>query len=199
MSTTNKRDRRSWRKRVKVTNQLPLLVALVLLWVLLWEDLSVGNLLSGTLVAVAVTRLFYLPPVELSGRFNLYWALVFAGHFAVDLVKSSWQVARNAFTPQYVPSNAVIGVSLHTSSDLLMTVTAQALTLIPGSLIIEADRKNTTLYIHVLDVADDEEVEEARRNVWKVEERLIRAIGSSEECALLNRERRSSGRRPVGR
>lgn len=168
--------------------QLPLLVALVALWMLLWDDLSWANLLSGIVLAVLVTRLLYLPPVELSGRFNLYWAAVFGAHFMLDLIRSSWQVARLAFRFGYVPRNAVMAVNLRTSSDLLMTITGHALTLIPGSLIIEVDRQNTTLYVHVLDVGDDAGLEAARRDVLRVEERLIRTMGTRAELAALDAE-----------
>jgi multicomponent Na+:H+ antiporter subunit E len=175
-----------------VRRQLPLLVWLVVVWVFLWETVSWGSILTGIALALMVTRLFHLPPVELSGRFNVYWAGVFLAHFVIDLFRSSWQVARQAFTPG-VPRNAVIALDLATSSDLLMTMTGHALTLIPGSLIVEVDRANTTLYVHVLDVDSDEDLESARRSIHRIEERLIRAMGTREECHRLD-ARRDAGR-----
>jgi multicomponent Na+:H+ antiporter subunit E len=53
--------------------QLPLLVGLVVLWMFLWNQLTVLSFVTGVLVALLVTRVFFLPPVELSGRFNLGW------------------------------------------------------------------------------------------------------------------------------
>lgn len=194
-----RRRRRRWREPVAWRRQLPLLVALMALWVLLWDDVSWGNVVNGAVVAVVVTRVFYLPPAELSGRFNPYWALVFLLHFMADLVRGSLQVAGLALRFGYVPRNAVIAVSLRTSSDLLMTVTGHALTLVPGSLIVDVDRLNTTLYVHVLDVPDDHAIERNRRAILRIEERLIRAMGSRAECAALDAERRASGRPVPGR
>lgn len=199
---TGAQARRSRRRRERVgwRRQLPLLVGLMLLWMLLWDDVSWGNAVNGAVLALVVTRVFYLPPAELSGRFNVYWALAFVVHFAADLVRSSIHVARIALRPGFVPRNAVIAINLHTSSDLLLTVTGHALTLIPGSLIIDVDRLNTTLYVHVLDAPDDEAIERNRRAILRTEERLIRAMGSREECASLDDERRAAGRRiPGGR
>lgn len=164
----------------------------MVLWCLLWDDLSWGNVVAGAVLALLVTRVLHLPAVELSGRFNVFWALSFLGHFVVDIVRSSLQVVAIAVRPRCQPQNAVIAVNLHTSSDLLMTVTGQALSLLPGSLIIEVDRRNTTLYIHVLDASTDEALERARRAVLAIEERLIRAIGSREECRALDAERAAS-------
>jgi multicomponent Na+:H+ antiporter subunit E len=190
------RWQRRWREPVGWRRQLPLLVGLMVLWILLWDDLSWGNVVNGALLAVVVTRLFYLPPAELAGRVNLYWTLVFIGHFGWDLVRSSLHVAGLALRPGYVPENAVIAVSLHTSSDLLLTATGHALTLIPGSLIVDVDRLNTTLYVHVIDAPDDESIERNRRAILRTEERLIRAIGSYGECAALDAERRDGRRTP---
>lgn len=186
-----RRHRQGW------AAQLPLMVALVALWVLLWDDLSWGNVAGGTILALGVTRVFYLPAVELSGRVNLYWLLVYAVHFAVDLVRGGAQVVHLALSPRHAPHNAVIAVSLHTSSDLLMTMTGQTVSLVPGSLIVEADRRNTTLYLHVLDVDDEDAVEAVRRNTLRIEERLIRALGSRAEVETLDAERAATGRRSM--
>jgi multicomponent Na+:H+ antiporter subunit E len=186
-----RRHRQGW------AAQLPLVVALAALWVLLWDDLSWGNVAAGSLLAVGVTRVFFLPAVELSGRVNLYWLLVYVVHFAVDLVRGGAQVVGLALSPRHLPHNAVIAVNLHTSSDLLMTMTGQTVSLVPGSLIVEADRRNTTLYLHVLDADDEETIESIRRNILRIEERLIRALGSREEIETLDAERLATGRRSM--
>jgi multicomponent Na+:H+ antiporter subunit E len=182
------RWQRRWREPVGWRRQAPLLVSLMLLWMLLWDDISWGNVVNGAVVALVVTQVFYLPPAELSGRLNPYWVLVFLGHFAVDLVRSSLQVATLAVRPAYAPRNGVIAVDLRTSSDLLMTLTGHALTLVPGTLIVDVDRLNTVLYVHVLDLPDERAATAIRATVLRIEERLIRAIGSREEVALLDRE-----------
>lgn len=66
------------RKPISFRTELPLLVWLVIVWGALWRDFSPGNLLFGALIAVLVAKLFYLPPVELSGRFNILRAIPFA-------------------------------------------------------------------------------------------------------------------------
>lgn len=196
MSTTHPTDRtRRWPR----LPQLQMVAALVLLWCLLWDDLTWANVITGTVLALLVTRSLHLPAVQLSGRFNVYWAISFVGHFAVDLVRSSAQVVAIAVRPRCQPQNAVIAVALHTSSDLLMTLTAQSVSLLPGSLIIEVDRRNATLYLHVLDASTDEALERTRRSVLVIEERLIRAIGSRADCRGLDADRVPGARARGGR
>ena len=77
------------RKRISLRQELPLLVWLVIVWAALWQNFSPGNLLFGALIAVLVARLFYLPPVELGGRFNLLRAVP----FGLTSWPKSWQRA----------------------------------------------------------------------------------------------------------
>jgi multicomponent Na+:H+ antiporter subunit E len=161
--------------------QLPLLVGLVVLWMFLWNQLTVLSAVSGVLVALLVTRVFFLPPVELSGRFNLGWALVFVGRFLVDLVVASVDVAWKAVRPRGVTSNAIVAVQLHTRSDFVMTLVAEAASLVPGSLVVEADRERSILYMHALAVEDADGVERVRASVLGFEERIARALGSVDD------------------
>lgn len=167
--------------RWRIWQQLPLLVALVVLWMLLWGTVSWISVFSGIAVAIAVTRFFYLPPVELSGRFNPFWFLVFLGHFAWDLVRGSAEVAWLAFRPMAVPRSAVIAVDLVTVSDFITTLTAITISLIPGSLVLEVDRDRSILYLHVIDTENDDDLDRVRAKVLSVERALVRAIGSRDD------------------
>lgn len=174
-------ESRRTRARSGVVNQLPLLVWLVVLWMLLWGSVSWLNLVTGILVAVLVTRVFFLPAVELSGRFNLWWALVFIVTFVWDVVRGSFHVAWIAVSPQRRPHSSVIAVQLSSRSDLIMLLVSINISLVPGSLVIEADRYRGVLYVHALDVHDAASVERARATVLRAERRIVRVIGSRED------------------
>ena len=76
------------------------------------------------------------------------------------------------------PRNAVIEVPLQTPSDLVLTVVAEMVSLIPGSVVVEARRSTHTLFLHLLDVASEEAAEQARRQVLAQEQRVVRAFGA---------------------
>ena len=164
-----------------LARQLPLLVGLVVLWMALWNQFTVLAFVTGVAVALLVTRVFFLPPVELSGRFNLWYAVVFLAHFVVDLVRASVTVAWQAVRPRGVDSNAIVAVQLHTRSDFIMTLVAEAISLVPGSLVVEADRERSILYLHSLAVEDLAGVEGVRDGVLVVEARLVRVLGSDDD------------------
>lgn len=166
------------RARHSLLHHLPLVIWLVVLWMLLWGSFSWLNLVAGTVIAIVVTRVFYLPPVELSGRFNLWWAIVFAVRFVADVVAGSFHVARIAVDPRLSPHSSVIAVALHSRSDLIMLLVSINISLVPGSLVVEADRFRSVLYVHALDTRSDADVERFRQTVLTAERRIVRAIGS---------------------
>ena len=155
--------------------------ALTGIWVLLWGSFSTLSLVGGVVIAVVVLAVFPLPPVTYAGRIHPLGLLSFAGRFAADLVIASAQVALLAFRLDRVPRSAVIAVSLRVPSDLGLTLTAEALSLVPGSLIVEADREQGVLYVHVLNVSGPEEADLFRLKVLELERRIVNAFGSPSE------------------
>jgi multicomponent Na+:H+ antiporter subunit E len=102
---------------------------------------------------------------------------------------ASAQLAWTAARFGYQPRSAVIGVRLAVGSDLNLTLCGMAVSLIPGSLIIDIDRAEGILYIHVFDVNDRDAVEQFRRDVHALEARIVRAIGSDAELRQLTDQR----------
>ena len=175
-------------RRISLRQELPLLVWLVFVWGALWQDFSPGNLLFGALLAVIVARMFYLPPVELSGRFNVLHAVPFALGFLGRVAVASFQVMLLAVVRGPDVSNAVVAVPLRSHQDLMVTVTGHIASLIPGSLVVEVDRSTSTLYLHGLNVKNAEDAARLRNDVRAIEAGLIRIMGTREELELIRLE-----------
>jgi len=176
---------RQERLRHQLRHQLPLLVWLVLVWMLLWGTWSWANLISGTVLALAVTVLLPLPPVVGGTHLHPLRLFVFVGYFFLDLVRSAALVAWQTMRPGGIGYSAIIRVQLRTDSDLLLTIVAESLTLVPGSVVIDMDRERRTLSLHILHVRDLADVERRRAGVLAEEERVVRALGSPDEIAAL--------------
>lgn len=176
------------RRRISLRQELPLLVWLVIVWGALWQDFSPGNLLFGALLAVLVARMFYLPPVELSGRFNILHAVPFALRFLGRVAAASVEVMYLAVVRGPRVVNAVVAVQLRSHQDLMVTATGHVISLIPGSLVVEVDRSTSTLYLHALNVSSPDEVENLRKEVRSIEAGLIRIMGTREELEAIRQE-----------
>lgn len=172
---------------VRVWRQIPFFTWLIALWMLLWGQFTVLAFLSGLVMAIVVTRVFRLPPVELSGRINLWWGLLFVGEFVAALVRGSLTVAWQVLDFRGQPGAAIVAVRLRTDDDLIMTHTAVTASLIPGSLIVEVDRDRRVLYLHVIGIRSDADLERQRESVLHWEQRIVRAVGSSAQVRQIER------------
>ncbi|MEU4426467.1 Na+/H+ antiporter subunit E [Actinoplanes sp. NPDC024001] len=182
--------------RVRWRDRIVAATVLVGIWMLLWGVFSWANLFSGLVVAAVVLAVFPLPPVTFAGRPRPLGLLRLAWRFLTDLVTASLQLAVLALRFGHRPRSAIIRVPLRVPSDLVLTLTGEAVSLVPGSLIVDTDQAATALYIHVLGVPDAAAVEEFRRSVYATEERIVRAIGSDAEIKMLEHHP-ASGKEPA--
>ena len=158
-----------------------LVVWLTAVWVGLWGSVTPANVLGG--LAVAVVLVLSLPLTELPDKDDVraLALLRFLGHFAVDLVRASLQVALLVLHPRRPLRQAVLAVPVRGASDRLLTLLANAISLTPGTLTLEVDRPRSTLYVHVIDVGEGPEgVERARADILRVEQLAVQAVGSVE-------------------
>lgn len=171
---------RAPRRRRRLAASWGMLLWLTVVWVFLWGEISVANVVNGVLVALLVTTVMALPATDFNGSFRPLGVLIFAGRFLWDVVLASFGVIRIVLRRE-PPHGAVIRVRLRSHSDFYLTMTAGLTALVPGSVVVEAHRITGTIYVHVLDVETSCGLEQAHRNVLEQEERVLRAFGSRAE------------------
>ncbi|MEU5717364.1 Na+/H+ antiporter subunit E [Streptomyces sp. NPDC020403] len=164
---------------------LPLIAWLTLIWVLLWSTLSWANVVTGVVVAVAVCLAFPLPQVDYGLRLHPWGMLLFAGYLLYDMYTSGVKVTRQIFA-DHPHRPAVIAVPLRCRSDLMLAATAVAVSNVPGGSVVEVRRATATLFLHVLDADRPEELDAARRSVWRLEELTVRAFGTLDEIGRVS-------------
>jgi len=182
-------------KRFGLRRLVPMQVSLLVLWVFLWGSYSGSTILTGAIVATVIPLIFYLPPIESVSRFHLGWALWFVLRLFIDITRSSFIVAGQALGIGYSEKSAVIRVPLRSRSDLILTATAEASTLIPGTVVIDVDREARDLYLHVFSVRSMADVDKARADALAIEARAIRAIGSARDVKRLAAEQRRGAKK----
>ncbi len=160
--------------------QWPAVLWLTVVWMALWGELSLMGVVGGLLVAVAVCLVFPLPTLQMNLRIRplrLGWLVL---RFLADVVLASVQVAWVTLRFHRPPRNAVIEVNLSSPSDFVLTVVAEMVSLVPGSLVVEARRTTHTLFLHVLDAQDQAGIDKMRREVHALERRVVRAFGAGD-------------------
>jgi multicomponent Na+:H+ antiporter subunit E len=148
---------------------------LVAAWCALWGTVSVANLASGVLLAVAVTLFAGIDPD--AGRIRLWPLLQFGWLVAVDLVQSTVHVAWEILTPTDYTDEAIIAVDtpVGARSHLLMLVVA--ITVTPGTAVVDTDADTGRLYLHLLHADQHDEIQ---RHVQRLAELACRALPITE-------------------
>ena len=170
----------------RLTGHLTMLAWLTLVWVLLWGTLTAANVLGGLALGIALLVLLPVDEVPRHGRLRPVALVRFLAVFLWELVKASVVVVLQVLRPRAQLRQAVIAVPVIATTDRLLTLVANAVSLTPGTLTLEVDRDTRTMYVHVLNVAGESEgVEDERRAIVRLERLAILAIGSAESRAAL--------------
>jgi multicomponent Na+:H+ antiporter subunit E len=147
------------------------LALLVVAWCALWGAVSVANVVSGTLVAVAATM--FAGVDRAAGGIRVFPLVQFVWLVVVDLVVSTLQVAWEILTPTDYTDEAIIAVDtrIDARSHFLMLVVA--ITVTPGTAVVDADVDTGRFYLHVLHADKGPEIE---RHVQRLAELACRAL-----------------------
>lgn len=149
------------------------IASLTILWVALYGEVSVGNVLGGLVVAALVTVMF--PSTRGSVRRIRPWgAARLAGHVLVNLLTSTWQVAMAVVFPRperVETSVREVRVSMHSATAL--TLMGNLITLTPGTMTVDVDEAAGLLHVHVLGRVDEKQFE---RSMARLEARVSAAL-----------------------
>jgi multicomponent Na+:H+ antiporter subunit E len=150
------------------------LVILTAIWVLLWGRLSVANVLSGLLVAVALL-VFVHPYRVVRPPVIRPVALVRLGLYLLhQLIVSNLLLIREVLTPSSHLSTGVVGVPLPGCSDEIVTIMTNLMALTPGTIPVEDARNPTVIYVHVLVPGD---LDPVRHNLERLRDLTVAAFG----------------------
>lgn len=125
-----------------------LIVGLVAAWCALWNRLSIANIVSGLLVAVIVSHRS-VGPAGIGGV-RLRPLLKLGAIVGQDLVRSTFNVAYEVITPTDYTEEAIIGVDLPSNARAHMMLIAVAVTVTPGTAVIDVDPDTSRIYLHIL-------------------------------------------------
>lgn len=170
-----------------------LLIWLIIVWVLLWGEFSIANVLSGLVVSALIIIGSSVGSTaktssEDRARVSPFHLVRFAIFVLYKLIQSNLTLAREIATPGSRINSGVVGIELRTDQPLVMITVANVITLTPGTMTLEAKGSPATLYINVLQLGDPESV---RKEVADIEMRAVKAFGSRrarQQLSLLTKE-----------
>ncbi|NQD96058.1 Na+/H+ antiporter subunit E [Pseudomonas sp. CrR25] len=134
----------------------PLLsLSLMLVWLLLVNELSLGHWLLGALLGwliPLVTQVFWINPPRIHKPLKL---CLFFLRVLGDIVIANLQVAKLILGSSAKLRPAFVEIPLLLEDELALTMLASVISLTPGTVSADLSDDRKTLLVHSLDVADE--------------------------------------------
>lgn len=167
---------------------------LVLVWVGITESVSVASVAGGVVLA-GFLMVAFSPSGESSHELRVH-PLALArciGYFVTKLVQANIDVARAVIAPRRAGvRRAIVAVELPETPPLVRSLLATAVSLTPGTTIVEYHTDPTVFYVHVLQFRA---VDEVRIEVIEMQRQLVRALAVPALLAEVDAHRARIGAR----
>lgn len=156
-----------------MTRFLVSLVLLTLLWGLALTSFEPVDLLIGALLSAAL--LWFLRgflfteglSVPLRGLPRRLVGLVpFALAVLLDVIRGTWEVTRVCLRLRPLRRPGIVAVPMGKRSETGVAVTALAMTLSPGSVLVDIDWDRRVLFFHFLDASDPEKLRAQQERMY---------------------------------
>jgi multicomponent Na+:H+ antiporter subunit E len=148
---------------------------LVALWLLAWGEITLANVLSGTVVAGALLVAF--PPDRRTHgrrlRISGLGVARLAAYVAAQLVISNIVMTRQILRRRPDPHPGVLAHRLRQPSEEVATVMTSVIALSPGTMTVDVDDDSSTIYVHFFRLHD---VDAARSSLHRLERLAVNAI-----------------------
>lgn len=157
-SQSNAKIRSVGVRRLFTGRGIAMILVLTAAWCTLWQEISIANVLGGVVLSAFVLATGVGTPtsgaIRLVPLAKLLWVVF------VDLVTSTVDVAKEILTPTDYTNEAIIAVEIPAEGRHHFLLLIIAVTLTPGTAVVDADPDRGTLYLHLLHVERRDEVAE---------------------------------------
>lgn len=156
---------RSWNSAIQMA------ILILLIYLALTGNMELANIVVGALIGAGISLL--VRPKQLSFDwkrlpFTLWSILRYLGLLLIDMVKSAVQVGRLLLNPDLPIKPGVVAIETGCQSELGSALSAHAITLTPGELVLGMDDQGI-LYVHCLDASQSanyaEEAQQLRQEL----------------------------------
>ncbi|MBB1087905.1 Na+/H+ antiporter subunit E [Lysobacter sp. SG-8] len=140
----------------RLTPSLPLSLAVLVLWLLLVADFSLGQLAIGVILALLLPWMAGMLEPERASFGRTIAILQLSRRVLWDMVLSNIEVARRILGPERVLTPGFIWIPLDLTSIHGITALASIITLTPGTVSAELSEDRRHLLVHCFNLKDPE-------------------------------------------
>lgn len=132
------------------TRRFLTVLMLTLAWCALWGSVTFANLLSGAVVGFLVSA--RLVGTDGTGGVRVGPLLHFGALVAIDLAQSTVSVAREILTPTDYTEEGIVAVDMPPGTRAHLLLMIVAVTVTPGTAVVDADPDTGRMYLHLLHI-----------------------------------------------
>jgi multicomponent K+:H+ antiporter subunit E len=130
---------------------------LLVVWLMLNTTVSLGHIILGTALAIIIPWLcapLRIPQPKMKRPSKLFSYIIIV---VKDIIVANFEVAFLVVGPMHRIKPGLVAVPLDIVGALPITVLASTVTMTPGTVSAEVAKDKKWLYVHVLDMPDDEQ------------------------------------------
>lgn len=158
-----------------IMRYFPFILVITTIYVFLTSNLEWLNIVFGILIAMGITALVkpQLEPFSWRKTPAAIFAMIqYLAVLVYDIIQGGIVVAKLALSPTLDIKPAIISIPSGCETELAKALSAHAISISPGELVIEID-ENGVMYTHVLDVTKSVEY---REQAQRMRRELLRKI-----------------------
>ncbi|MFD5869425.1 Na+/H+ antiporter subunit E [Corynebacterium sp. NPDC060344] len=164
-------------ERRKARPSFILFLWIVVMWQLLWGEITWANIFGGIGVALLISVFLPMPRVPVSD-IDVNWPamIVLFATFVKDFIVASFTVAWLAVRRQDPPPSAIVEVPMRTRDDLTLASAIALINLQPGGLVIDIDNRRKTILMHLLDGSSTGRIDDTVAHLGRMERQVVKAF-----------------------
>lgn len=151
---------------------------LVIVWTVMFQQISWLVVLSGILFAVAIQLVFPMPSHLHLWHVRIGYAIVLVARFVWDLVIAGIQVSKLVLTGNTHP-DGIVECRTRSGNPVYLTVVAAMCSMIPGTVVVKVDPAKKLMYLHALNLPAQGGAEGVRSSVANQEKRVLLAMATN--------------------
>ncbi|MFH1269998.1 MAG: Na+/H+ antiporter subunit E [Candidatus Omnitrophota bacterium] len=160
-------------------SQIILFILALLIWLFLTWPADPQHLIVGVFICVFVSfvtgDMFVKRPHTFKQFTRYLWFLYYVPLFVWECIKANIDVAYRVSHPALPINLGIVKVKTTLKSDTGLTFLANSITLTPGTMSVDIDEENGFLYIHWIDVKE-QDTQKATEIIVKRFEDILRRI-----------------------
>lgn len=154
---------------------------IVVMWQLLWGEITWANIAGGIGVALLISIFVPMPRVPVSDiRVNWPAMIALFATFIVDFIVASFTVAWLALRRADPPPSAIVEIPMRTRDDLTLASAIALINLQPGGLVIDINTRRKTVLMHLLDGSSTGRIDKTIAQLGRLERQVVKAFENRE-------------------